>query len=316
MAAPCPPASAPRGRNALAGLRPVAKEANRRGRASLSRRLTVFLSETEKQGGLKFGFRMDAKNKCQGCRDGAEFDLPITMAFQPIVDIETRSVFAYEALVRGASGESAGEVLDHISEENRYGFDQKCRVTAIELASRLDLAKDDARLSINFLPNAVYEPNACIRLTLQTALKTGFPLNRIIFEFTEAERLDTRHVLNILRTYRSLGFKCAIDDFGAGYAGLGLLCDFQPDFVKLDMGLIRNIDKSSVRRAVVANTLSMLNDIGVTPVCEGVETIGEFEVLRDLGVALMQGYLFSKPGLAALPAPAWPDEIAQQAAAS
>lgn len=133
---------------------------------------------------------MDGSQKCQGCRDGAGFDLPITMAFQPIVDVETRSVFAHEALVRGADGEGAGEVLAKVTDSNRYGFDQKCRVTAIELASRLDLAKSGANLSINFLPNAVYEPKACIRLTLETAINTGFPVDRIMFEFTEAEPLD------------------------------------------------------------------------------------------------------------------------------
>ena len=163
---------------------------------------------------------------CEGCRDGAGFDLPITMAFQPIVNLKTRTVFAHEALVRGQGGESAGTVLEQVSHANRYAFDQKCRVTAIEVAASLNLAADGAHLSINFLPNAVYEPRACIRLTLAAALRTGFPVQRIIFEFTEVERMDPAHVLNILRNYRAMGFKTAIDDFGAGYAGLGLLAMF------------------------------------------------------------------------------------------
>ncbi|MBY0567154.1 MAG: EAL domain-containing protein [Hyphomonadaceae bacterium] len=252
---------------------------------------------------------------CQGCRDGAAFDLPLTMAFQPIVHVADRRVFAHEALVRGQGGEGAGVVLAQVSDANRYAFDQKCRVKAIELASDLKLADQDALLSINFLPNAVYEPRACIRLTLAAALRTGFPVQRIIFEFTEVERLDTAHVLNILRSYRAMGFKTAIDDFGAGYAGLGLLANFQPDLVKLDMDLIRGIEKSAVKQTIVRNTLNMLRDLGVTAICEGVETAAEFDALRDLGVDLMQGYLFSKPGLAALPTPMWPDDdIAVRAA--
>ncbi|PZO47203.1 MAG: diguanylate phosphodiesterase [Alphaproteobacteria bacterium] len=243
---------------------------------------------------------------CNGCRDGAAFDLPITMAFQPIVNVSTQTVFAHEALVRGVDGEGAGSVLERVSDENRYAFDQNCRVKAIELAADLKLADDGALLSINFLPNAVYEPRACIRLTLSAAMRTKFPLQNIVFEFTEVERLDSAHVLNILRTYRSMGFKTAIDDFGAGYAGLGLLSTFQPDLVKLDMDLIRGLDKSSVKQTIVRNTLTMLRELGVTPICEGVETVGEFEALRDLGVDLMQGYLFAKPALAALPAPIWP----------
>ncbi len=146
-------------------------------------------------------------------------------------------------------------------------------------------------------------------------MRTKFPLQNIVFEFTEVERLDSAHVLNILRTYRSMGFKTAIDDFGAGYAGLGLLSTFQPDLVKLDMDLIRGLDKSSVKQTIVRNTLTMLRELGVTPICEGVETVGEFEVLRDLGVDLMQGYLFATPALAALPPPIWPARFQRQATA-
>ena len=242
---------------------------------------------------------------CVGCRGGAGFDLPITMAFQPIVDVRTQSVFAYEALVRGQDGQGAGAVLSQVSTANRYAFDQVCRRTAIELAAQLNLASDGACLSINFLPNAVYEPRACIRVTLDAAVRTGFPLNRIIFEFTEDETLDANHILNILRSYRAMGFKTAIDDFGAGYAGLGLLSKFQPDIVKLDMALIRDIDTDPIKRTIVRNTLNMLRDLGIEPVCEGVETLGEHDVLRDLGVDLMQGYLLAEPGLASLPQVNW-----------
>ena len=242
---------------------------------------------------------------CVACRDGIGFDLPITMAFQPIANVETETVFAYEALVRGQDGQGAGAVLAQVSADNRYAFDQLCRRTAIELAAGLDLAASGASLSINFLPNAVYEPRACIRVTLDAAMRTGFPVDRIIFEFTEDESLDTNHILNILRSYRAMGFKTAIDDFGAGYAGLGLLTKFQPDIVKLDMALIRDIDTDQVKRTIVKNTLNMLHDLGVQPVCEGVETVDEHNALRDLGVTLMQGYLLAKPVAASLPEVAW-----------
>ena len=242
---------------------------------------------------------------CVGCRDGAGFEHPITMAFQPIVDVRTETVFAYEALVRGKDGRGAGEVLSQVSADNRYAFDQLCRTTAIELASKLDMASAGANLSINFLPNAVYEPKACIRATLAAAMRTGFPVSRIIFEFTEEEAMDTNHILNILRSYRAMGFKTAIDDFGAGFAGLGLLSKFQPDIVKLDMDLIRDIDTDPVKRTIVRNTLNMLRDLGIEPVCEGIETIDEHDVLRDLGVSLMQGYLLAKPAVEALPPVSW-----------
>ena len=93
-----------------------------------------------------------------------------------------------------------------------------------------------AKLSINFMPNAVYEPSRCLRTTLEAAHRTGFPIENIIFETTEDERVhDAEYLKKIFATYRKEGFKTAIDDFGAGYAGLNLLADYQPDIVKLDM---------------------------------------------------------------------------------
>lgn len=225
------------------------------------------------------------------------------MAFQPIVDIAGKTIFAHEALVRGVGGEGAFSVISQVADENRYAFDQECRVKAIEMATALDLPRDGARLSINFMPNAVYEPRACIRLTLATALRTGFPLDRIIFEFTEDEKVDTNHLLNILRTYRAMGFKTAIDDFGAGYAGLGLLSKFQPDIVKLDMELVRGIDRDEVKQKIVKSMLDLMADLGVQTICEGVETDDELQTLEGLGATLIQGYALARPAFESLVGP-------------
>ncbi|MBS0410338.1 MAG: EAL domain-containing protein [Proteobacteria bacterium] len=224
------------------------------------------------------------------------------MAFQPIVDLTTGEPYAYEALVRGPAGEGAASVLSQVTDETRYAFDQQCRVSAIEWASRLKLAATGARLSINFLPNAVYEPRACIRATLAAAMQYRFPTTAIIFEFTEQEVIDTDHLLNILRSYKAMGFLTAIDDFGAGHSGLGLLAQFQPDIVKLDMALIRGIDSDSVRRSIVGHTLRMLEDIGILAICEGIETKGELRALCDLGLRYAQGYILARPAFEALPA--------------
>ncbi len=151
---------------------------------------------------------------CQGCKLGNR-DFDIAMAFQPIVDVASRRVFAFEALVRGSAGQGAAEVLASVTPENRYAFDQRCRVAAIEGAVAAGILDTGAKLSINFLPNAVYSPTACIQLTLKTARATGFPTDRLIFEFTENEEItDTDHVKNIVETYRKMGFGTAIDDFG------------------------------------------------------------------------------------------------------
>lgn len=238
---------------------------------------------------------------CGACQGEDLLDFEVRMAFQPIVDAVRRDVFAYEALVRGSQGEPAGEVIARVGPEQLYRFDQTCRVKAIETAAALGM---DARLSINFIPNAVYEPATCIRLTLSAAEKCGFPPDRLIFEITESERIrDTGHVVRIIQDYQRRGFMTAIDDFGAGYAGLNLLADFQPDLVKLDMALIRGIDSHPPRRAITAGIVATCRSLGCQVLAEGVETVEEYRTLRAMGIDLFQGYLFARPALEALPQP-------------
>lgn len=255
--------------------------------------------------------RLDPTTRCQGCRDGNALAFEIAMAFQPIVDIRTGLPFAYEALVRGAGGEGAGWVLGQVTEANRYAFDQRCRVAAIEGAVAAGVLDTDARLSVNFLPGAVYSPKACIQLTLATAARVGFPTDRLIFEFTEGEHMsDPSHVAGIVAAYKQMGFGVAIDDFGAGFSGLGLLSRFTPEIVKLDMELIRDCDKSPARAAVLMGTVRLIEALGMTIVGEGVETEGEARVLADLGVYLQQGFLYAKPAFRALPPLAMPLALA------
>ena len=236
---------------------------------------------------------------CRECREGAGLDFEFTMAFQPFVDLETGGIFGYEALVRGPNQEGAGEILAKVNDSNRYQFDQACRVKAIGLASALGL---DGVLSINFLPNAIYQAATCIRATLEAAKELNFPVDRLMFEVTEGERVsDHAHLTSIFKEYKRIGFKTAIDDFGAGYSGLNLLAEFQPDFIKLDMALTRNIDKDRVRRAIVHGILETCRELDLDVIAEGIESPGECLVLQDEGIHLFQGYLFAKPGFQHLP---------------
>lgn len=227
--------------------------------------------------------------------------MDLKMAFQPIVDLNSGTVFSYEALVRGANGASAGEVLAAVNPESMYTFDQTCRVLAIDTAARLGMREN---LSINFLPNAVVEPASCIRLTLAAALKVGIPAERIILEMSEAEKIrNPSHALHILQDYRKRGFMMAIDDFGSGYSGLNVLADFKPQLVKLDQALIRDIHADDARRAIVSGVINTCRALGCNVIAEGVEQPEELDVLRDLGIHLFQGYLFARPALEALPEP-------------
>lgn len=236
---------------------------------------------------------------CRQCLEAADLNFDFTMAFQPIVRLSDQTILGYEALVRGLGGESAYSVLSQVNEANRYRFDQLCRIKAIRLAANLNLP---GILSINFFPNAVYKPELCIRTTLEAAQIYGFPTARIMFEFTETEQLkSTEHVRNIVDSYREMGFKTAADDFGSGHSGLNLLADLQTDLIKFDMALVRNVDSDLVRQAILRNCVRLCNDLGIEPLAEGVETRAEMDMLASLGIELMQGYLFAKPGFECLP---------------
>jgi EAL domain-containing protein (putative c-di-GMP-specific phosphodiesterase class I) len=245
---------------------------------------------------------VNTKVGCQGCRSSEPLPFDFTMAFHPIVDLGRGIVWGYEALVRGTQGQPAGQILSQVDESRQYKFDQACRVKAIELAGRLFPRTDETRLSINFMPNAVYEPAACIRTSLETARRVGFDTRRIMFEFTENERmLDTKHVARIIAEYKRLGFITAIDDFGAGHAGLNLLADLQTDLIKIDMEIIRGVTDSAARRAIIAGILVMARALDITIIAEGIETEAELATLRDAGIDLFQGFLFAKPALEDLP---------------
>lgn len=231
------------------------------------------------------------KKACSDCHETIELGFEFEFAFQPIVDIRNKTIFAHEALVRGPNGEAAYSVLQQV--DNPYRFDQACRIKAVKTASEIQLLN---LLSINFMPNAVYKPELCIRTTLEAAKQYHFPTENIIFEFNEQDLVqDTSHIYNIVTEYKKMGFKTALDDFGAGYAGLNFLANFQPDLVKLDMSLLRNIDQSKPRQAIVKAATRMCEELNIKVIAEGVETIAEKDVLASYSIDLFQGYLFCKP---------------------
>lgn len=239
---------------------------------------------------------MSTSGTCDGCRNGDEFPIQFTMAFQPIVDVAAGRIWGYEALVRGLDGQGAGAVLAAVNDENRYRFDQACRVKAIELAGQKSPRGSEAKLSINFMPNAVYEPAACIRASLAAAARVKFDPKRLMFEFTENEKIsDSMHLQNIIASYKRMGFTTALDDFGAGFAGLGLLAQFQPDLIKIDMELVRGVATSPARRIIIKGIVDMAAALGVIVLAEGVETESELLTLRAAGIKLIQGYFFAKP---------------------
>lgn len=256
----------------------------------------------------------EAATGCAACRTESSLPFVLTMAFQPIVDVEAREVWAYEALVRGENGMSAAQVLSLVNDSNRYVFDQSCRVKAIELAAKLGIAARGARLSVNFMPGAVYSPAACIQRTLQAAALHQFPLGSIIFEITEDERMvDPSHMRRIAAEYQRHGFTLALDDFGSGFSGLNLLSDLDGiRLVKLDGGLIRNIDSKPRAEHIVSALVDLCQSLKILVLAECVETVEEYATLRRLGITLMQGYLFAKPQIETLPDVSWPQQLQEE----
>ena len=232
----------------------------------------------------------------------AEFD--ISFAFQPIVDIVAGEVFAYEALVRGRSNEPASTVFASVEPSRLYNFDRYARIRAIALARSLGI---DASLSLNFMPKSLDTLPDAISSTIDAARAASIPLRRIFLEVTENEIIhDPSRFASVMNTYRAQGLRFAIDDFGAGFSGLNLLADFQPDIVKLDMQLVRDIDSNGPRQAIVRAVIQACEDLGIDVLAEGVESEPEQRWLKRNGVRLFQGYWFARPTFEALLQPEFP----------
>ena len=222
-----------------------------------------------------------------------------SFAFQPIVDTHARAVYSHEALVRGLNNEPAYQVIKRYSSNQMAAFDAACRARAIEVAVRIGVSTN---LNLNFLPTAAFSEAVGLNSTIEAADRHAFPLDRIILEATEGEAIGNHaQFAKVVNEYRRAGMRLAIDDFGAGYSGLNLLSEFQPDIVKLDMALVRGIQSNGPRQAIVRAIAQVCVDLGIDFIVEGVETVDEFSWFIDLGVNLYQGYLLAKPMFEAMP---------------
>jgi EAL domain-containing protein (putative c-di-GMP-specific phosphodiesterase class I) len=249
--------------------------------AVLKREALSHLGETQRLVGDRAGL--------QACF-GRALDT-LTMAYQPIVSWSRRALYAYEALMRPAEPTlpNPGALLAAAEQLGRLP-DLGRAVRARALAP-LGAAPADAQLFLNLNPQDL----------LDEALFEVGPLSaaapRVVLELTERASLhDVRDVAARVARLRALGFRIAIDDLGAGYAGLTTLALLEPEVVKIDMGLVRDIDRSPTQRALVRGIVWSCRAIGSEVIAEGIETVAERDVLVELGVDLLQGYLFARPG--------------------
>ncbi len=220
--------------------------------------------------------------------------------FQPVVEARGGAVWGYECLMRGRAADGslvgAPQLLEWAHQENlKFMLDRVCRETHLENAGRL-AAPRGCRFLINFLPTAIYQPEFCLQTSLAAMRRSGLAPDQVIFEVVETEKVaDTDHLMRILDYYRRSGFGVALDDLGSGYAGLALLGDLRPDLIKIDREIVSKATFSKSHLNICSSLVRLGQDNGQTVLAEGVETAEEVELMRSLGVDLMQGYYFGKP---------------------
>lgn len=222
----------------------------------------------------------------------------LQIVFQPLVDVVKGEIYGYECLMRGlrADGSIIGpEILLEQAKhaDLLFNLDRLAREMALHQAVASQL---QGRISINFLPTAIYNPEMCLRDTVAWAKELGIDSSRIMFEVVETENVkDFGHLKSILDFYRKKGFKTALDDVGSGYAGLNLLAELLPDLIKIDRALVQNIHQLPVKQSIVEALINISKANNIEVLAEGVETTAERDYLMAQGISKMQGYLFGKP---------------------
>jgi len=227
------------------------------------------------------------------------YDKRIQSWYQPVFHAGTHELWGHECLMRAEVEDGSIIFPDQLlawarQERLIFMLDRVCREAHI--ANAADALPGDSSVLINFLPTAIYEPSFCLRTTRATAKRHGLDASRVIFEVVESEQVtDLPHLRRILDFYRDAGFRCALDDVGAGYAGLTMLADLSPDLIKIDRDLVRQAVDSKMHR-IICNALAQIaKQSGKLCLAEGIETQTQYEAMLKIGVDLVQGYYFAKP---------------------
>jgi EAL domain-containing protein (putative c-di-GMP-specific phosphodiesterase class I) len=214
------------------------------------------------------------------------------MAYQPIVRLSRREVFAFEALVRPVHPAlphpgaliGAAERLGHLHLLGRRLRDM--------VAENVAAAPQAGQVFVNIHgydleDDALLHPDAPLSRIA----------SRVVLEITERASVgEVKDLSERIARLRTMGFRIAIDDLGAGYAGLTSFAQLRPDIVKIDMSLIRDVDKEPTKERLVRSLAQLCREMGIDAVCEGVETAAELETLVRVGCDLFQGYYFARPG--------------------
>jgi EAL domain-containing protein (putative c-di-GMP-specific phosphodiesterase class I) len=213
------------------------------------------------------------------------------MAFQPIVSLRARGPIAYEALMRSREPgfQSPMPMIEYAERSGRMPeLGRAVRELCADAAANIPRG---AMLFVNVHTQDLHDAEL-----FSSSSPLASYADNVVLEITERGALDdVGDLASRMRRLRSLGFRLAIDDLGAGYAGLSSIVMLEPDFIKLDMSLIRDLASSPIRQRLVASMVGACRDTGMKLVAEGVETIHELAKLTELGCDLLQGYHFARP---------------------
>jgi EAL domain-containing protein (putative c-di-GMP-specific phosphodiesterase class I) len=214
------------------------------------------------------------------------------MAFQPILRASDHGVFGYEALLRTDEPTLSRPDLVVDAAERLDALPRLGRKVRTLAASAMAHAAPDAVLFLNLHPLDLSDENLFDSLAPLTSIA-----KRVVLELTERAAIEqVEGVERRVGRLREHGFRVAVDDLGAGYAGLSSFALLEPEIVKLDVSLLRDIDQSSVKQKLVASMTALCKDMGFLVVAEGIETAAERDCVVALGCDLLQGYLFARPG--------------------
>ncbi|WP_455810689.1 diguanylate phosphodiesterase [Pseudomonas graminis] len=229
-------------------------------------------------------------------------------ALQPVVETGTGKISYLEALIRSASGGSPVDYFATIPADKLYEADLHAKDAAFALARQMDIGS--AQIAVNLRPMSLVMVPDAVNILLEQIARNGLVPEQVVVEVTEDEfisRFDDFE--KAIHQLRHAGISLAIDDFGAGFAGLSLLARLQPEKLKIDRCLIEAIHTNGPKQAIVQAIVNCCASLEITVVAEGVETAAEWRWLEAAGIRHFQGFLFARPLLNGIPAVAWPHKV-------
>ena len=223
-------------------------------------------------------------------------DRRIYSVYEPIVEVETKTVFGYEALARGPEGTALHSPIAMFTaaEEFELVFELDCVCRESGLRGAVDFP-EGTKLFLNIRPTTIHDPAFKEDKLIETLASRGLSPTDVVFEISEQESIsDFGDFREMSDYYRSLGFQFALDDTGTGYAGLEELLEIQPDYIKIDRSMVSGVDQDPGRQDVLTALIQLADKMGAQVIGEGLDTLEELEMLRRLGIRFGQGWLFGR----------------------